>query len=263
MDERDQTPAAHAGPPQGGQADERVLTIDDLVICDDEPKDSIFVEKQQCLLAESLYASWRGPGKGRTFRALSNVGLFPELKQTTLIPDVMLAVDVPVGRDLSRKENNSYFVWVMGKPPDVVIEIVSHRPGDEDGYKMTRYAQIGVPYYVIFDPEDRLGGGVLRSFERQDGGVYRPLPAHWFPAVNLGVKLWEGYYARYRAQWLRWCDARGRLLRTGPELADAARPGADTFKRQADAARRQAEEDLERCKRLEAQLRALGIEPVP
>ena len=68
---------------------------------------------------------WAGPGEGRTFRALANVGLFFSLRTPPLAPDVMLSIDVPVGRDLSRKENNSYLMWEMGKPPDVVIEVVS------------------------------------------------------------------------------------------------------------------------------------------
>jgi hypothetical protein len=270
MDERDDTPAADGCPPPDEEGPDRVLTIEDLVISDDEPVDNIFVEKQQRLLTETLYTSWRGPGKGQTFLAMSNVGLFPELKQTPIVPDVMLAVGVPVGRDPSRKENNSYFVWIMGKPPDVVLEIVSDRRGGEEGHKMARYGRIGVPYYVIFDPEEWLGGGVLRSFERQDDGTYQPLAAHWYPTVKLGMKLWEGEYEDLPARWLRWCDARGRLLRTGAELAGAA-------KRQVGAARRRAQEERRRCEeerrlreeasrrlaRMEAQMRALGIEPGP
>jgi hypothetical protein len=151
----------------------------------------------------------------------------------------------------------------------VVLEIVSHRPRDEDGHTMTRYAQIGVRYYVIFDPEDRLGGGVLRSFERQDGGAYRPLAAHWFPAVKLGVKLWEGEFARARARWLRWCDRHGRVILSGRERAEQERQHAKQELQRAEQEHRRAEEyrraaaARQRCERLEAQLRALGIEPAP
>jgi Uma2 family endonuclease len=218
---------------------DRELTIEELIIDDGEPVDNIYIEKQQRLLTEALYSSWPGPAPGRPFLALSNVGLFPEKKQTPLVPDVMLAVDVPGNRDLALKENRSYFLWIVGKPPDVVLEFVSDRRGDEDGYKMARYARIGVPYYVIFDPEGWLNGGVLRSFELEKD-TYRPLPAHWFSKVNLGVKLWQGSYEGHQAEWLRWCDAQGQPIPTGYE---------------------RAERERQRLERLEAQLRALGIDP--
>ena len=41
---------------------------------------------------------------------------------------------------------------------------------------------------------DRVGGGVLRVFERQ-GRKYRPLPEpYFFEDIGLGVRLWEGTY---------------------------------------------------------------------
>src|SRR3954467_12679753 len=167
-------PAAVVRPPAvpgAGPARDPELTIEELVIADGEPVESLFIEKQQRLLTEALYSSWAGPGEGRPFVVVSNVGLFPEKKQTPLVPDVMLAVDVSwKGRDLRRKENQSYFVWVVGKPPDLALEIVSDRRGGEDGYKLARYAKIGVLYYVIFDPAEWLEAGILRSFERDDQG---------------------------------------------------------------------------------------------
>lgn len=47
--------------------------------------------------------------------ALANVGLFYVLRQPPLVPDMMLALDVPgVGPDLRQKPNRSYFIWVQG-----------------------------------------------------------------------------------------------------------------------------------------------------
>jgi len=210
----------------------RELTIEELIIQDDEPVDNILVEKQQRLLTEALTSSWKGPGKGRPFAVFANVGLFPEKKQTPLVPDAMLVVDVAWKVDRKRKETLSYFLWIVGKPPDVVIEIVSDRRGGEASYKMTRYAKMGVPYYVIYDPEQWLKSDELRVFEL-DRSAYRPLPKPWFSDVKLGLKLWEGRYEDMSERWLRWCDARGRVIPTGAERADS----------------------------LEAKLRELGYEP--
>ena len=141
--------------------DDRELTIDELIIDDEEPVENFFIEKERRLLTDALNAGWRGPGRGRSFIAASDVGVFPEKKQTPIVPDVLLSLDVPAPLDPSRKEHRSYFLWIMGKPPDVVFEFVSDRRGGEEGHKKKRYAQIGVRYYVIFDPERWLRGDVL------------------------------------------------------------------------------------------------------
>ena len=41
--------------------------------------------------------------------------------------------------------HRSYFVQEHGKPPDVVVEIVSNRRGCEDSNKLEGYARIRVP----------------------------------------------------------------------------------------------------------------------
>jgi Uma2 family endonuclease len=242
----------HAAAPRSRPVD-RELTIDELIIQDDEPVDNIFVEKQQRLLTESLETSWKGPGKGRPFAVFSNVGLFPEKKQTPLVPDVMLVVDVAWKLDTKRKETLSYFLWIVGKPPDVVIEVVSDRRGGEARYKMDRYAKMGVPYYVIYDPERWLKDEELRSFELERG-TYRPLAKHWFPGARLGLRIWEGSYADLSDRWLRWSDSRGRLIPTGAESTEQAARTAVEAKHQAERERRERE-------RLEARLRELGHEP--
>lgn len=44
-------------------------------------------------------------------------------------------------------------MWEFGKMPEVVIEIVSNTRGEEAGRKLRRYAQMGVLYYLIYDPQ--------------------------------------------------------------------------------------------------------------
>jgi hypothetical protein len=250
-----------------GLSPEDIPNIDDLVIEDDEPVESIFAEKQERLLTEPLFSSWAGPGEGRPFLALANVGLFYQMGQAPLVPDVMLSLDVPPGRDLSRKENRSYLVWVIGKMPNVVIEFVSDRRGGEAGHKLRDYARIGVPYYVIFDPQERLGAGVVRVFGLREG-AYEAVEPSWLPGVGLGLMLWEGVYEGFPGRWLRWCDRQGVVIPTGRERADQERLRADQERLRADQERERAEqerlrteEQRQRAERLEAKLRALGIDP--
>ena len=93
-----------------------------LITENNEPVDSQWTDKQMRLLTESLEANWTAPG-GVPFRAYSDVGLFFEPKNPAQVPDVMLAVDVE-HLDLQDPDHRSYFIWVAGKVPDVVIELV-------------------------------------------------------------------------------------------------------------------------------------------
>jgi hypothetical protein len=265
-------PATPSGPPQPAPAGpdgdaslyelppEVIPNVDELVIEDGKPVDSVFTEQQQRLLVESGHCSWPGPGEGRTFKMYCNVGLFHRAKQPPLVPDVMLSLDVDPNVDLSSKENRSYLLWIIGKPPDVVIEIVSDRLGAEAGLKMRDYARIGVRYYVIFDPKDILGGGVLRVFELRGSG-YAPIEPGWLPGVGIGLVLWDGVYEGQTARWLRWCDRQGQVIRTGRERADQERERADQERNRADDVARQLDQERQAKERLLARLRALGVEP--
>jgi hypothetical protein len=169
-------------------------------------------------------------------------------------------LDVSQPGDLRRKENRSYFVWRRGKVPDVVIEIVSNREGGEDTDKLAAYARLNIPYYVIFDPFDMLGGGVLRVLARSRR-QYEPVAPDWLEGIGLGLMLWKGSYEGTKETWLRWCDRGARPIPTGDEKAarEAARARkAEKAKAEAEQAKARAEE---RIKRLEAKLRAAGLDP--
>jgi Uma2 family endonuclease len=257
------------------------VDLSQFVIEDDEPIENIFAEKQYRLLTHTLYISWAGPRPGSTFLVVSNVGLFgaPDQLQA-LCPDVMLAVDVRIGGPEQRR-NRSYFVWERGKAPDVVIEIVSDRRGGEADRKLAEYARIGVPYYVVFDPEDRLREGVLRSFALR-GGAYELMPENRYPEVGLGLVLWRDQFEDMRSEWIRWCDLDGRFIPIAVENALRDRELIDQERQRAEQAERdrslaneraeqaerdrklaseRAEQEREARERLEAKLRALGIDP--
>ena len=156
-----------------------------------------------------------------------------------LVPDMFLSLDVQPDEDIWRKENRSYFLWKFGKPPEVVVEVVSNKEGGELNRKLRLYARMGVWYYVVFDPEQLMQESVLR--------VYGLSIARYFPQqdldlteVGLKLTLWDGVFEGLPAQWLRWVDAEGSLLLTGME---------------------RAAQEQQRAERLAEQLRALGIEP--
>jgi len=199
--------------------------VDKLVTEDDTPVDNLLAEKQQRLLTEPLYSSWMGlthdpahPSRRRRFLVAANVGLFPSVRQPPLVPDVFLSLDVTVARDWHEKRHRSYFFWEFGKPPEVVIEIVSNREGHEMGRKLNDYAQMGITYYIVYDPLRQLSDQVLQVFEKQRV-QYQPFSGSTLPGVGLGVTLWEGEYEGQHATWLRWCDEQGQVIPSGAERA--------------------------------------------
>ena len=226
--------------------------ISHLITEDDSPMVNIFTERQTALLRTALYDSWPGPGDGIPFVARANVGLFTMAEQTVLVPDLLLSLDVRAPDDPFLKINRSYFVWNYGKPPDVVVEIVSNAKGGELGNKLLDYARMGVAYYVVYDPEGHISDAPLRIFTRQ-GMSFAETTDHWLHGIGLGLTLWEGVYEDVSGVWLRWCNQDGSLLRTGQENAAVERA-------RSDAASQRAEQAHARAEALAAKLRALGID---
>ncbi|MCS7088825.1 MAG: Uma2 family endonuclease [Thermoflexales bacterium] len=210
-----------------------------LVTEDDQPVDNIFSAKQQSLLVDALYTSWSHPEAGKRFLALANVGVFYSLYAPPVVPDFLLSVGVEPLQDVWQKEGRSYFTWIYGKAPDVVVEIVSNREGGELDRKAQTYANIGVRYYVVYDPQRWVSEDPLRLMVNVRG-AWQVAERDALTPLGLSVTLWEGNYEGIQAMWLRWCDAEGRLLLIGRELAEVER---------------------QRAERLAAKLRALGIDP--
>jgi hypothetical protein len=225
---------------------EVVPDLEQFVIEDGKPVDGILTEMEMRLLTEPLKSNW-SPSDGQPFVVMADVGVFYATKEPPVVPDVLLAVGVRQGADLTERENLSYFVWTRGKAPDVAIEIVSNREGGEDSDKLRTYARAGVPYYVIFDPDDLLRGGVLRAFGLQVRR-YRPLAEPYFlEETGLGVRLWDGVFEGINRTWLRWCDREGNVIPTGAERAEAERHRADEEKKRADEEKKRADEEKKRA----------------
>lgn len=200
--------------------------METLVTEDDEPMDNLFSDYQRRLLVESLRNSWHPldeTGAPRKFLAATDVAVYWAVGRKPLVPDVFLSLDVELDieqpADWWRKKNRSYFVWMHGKAPEVAVEVVSNKEGNETGNKLRDYALIGVVYYVVFDPGFHLGEEMLRIF-KLEGRRYVPYHESYLPDVGLGLTLWEGSYEDSKpAVWLRWCDAQGNLIMTGAERA--------------------------------------------
>ena len=241
------------------------LDISHLVIEDDTPVDNFQSEKHQRLLVEPLYSFQAIPSP---FLVAANVGLFYQIKGEPVVPDVMLSLGLQTASDYAERRNRAYFVWEFGKVPEVCIEIVSNQEGSElilsrkaqqkqkTKSKKDIYAQIGVPYYVVFDPlkqiqgEAEMNGALLRVWALSPTGYQALTPTDginhtgqsvWMEGVGVGLTLWEGPFEDDLTRlWLRWRDQNGHVIPTGAE-------GQAT--------------ERQRANRLAERLRALGVDP--
>jgi Uma2 family endonuclease len=254
----------------------RELDISHLVIEDDTPVDNFQSEVQQRLLVDPLYSSQVLP---TPFLAAANVGVFYKLDGDPIVPDAFLSLGVQRAADFSQRRNRSYFVWEFGKVPEVCVEIVSNREGDEiilsqrsrrkgkAQAKKEIYAQIGVSYYVVFDPlqqiQGEMNGALLRVWSRVTNQYVELTPAEgvgvgqsvWLESVGIGLTVWEGQFEEdVQRVWLRWCDRQGTVIPTGAEGQQAERQRADTEQQRADT-------EQQRAERLAERLRAMGIDP--
>jgi Uma2 family endonuclease len=259
--------------------------ITHLELEDDAPLDNFQTEKQQRLLVEPLYSSWH---TDQPYIAAANVGIFSADNQDGIAPDVFLSLGVAVPGDWSDKQNRSYLVWRFGKFPEVAIEIVSNRKGNElvtkDPDKVCKkvaYARMGIAYYAVFDPlrqiqsADQMDGQLLKVFVLTGKHYVELSETAWLEDVELGLTLWQGTFEGVSDLWLRWCDQSGQVIPTGKERADQLAEARDAERDRANqlAAARDAERDRanqlaaardaehDRANQLAERLRAMGIDP--
>ncbi|HBR73168.1 MAG TPA: hypothetical protein DEA78_05455, partial [Cyanobacteria bacterium UBA11159] len=190
----------------------------------------------------------------------ANVGIYHTEGEPAIVPDVFLSLDVQVPENWWAKQNRVYLVWRFGKPPEVVIEIVSNKVGDELGEKLRIYQQMRVSYYIIYDPTRQLGEQPLRIYELR-GSRYFETTETWLEQVGLGLTIWEGEFEGKHDIWVRWCYQDGTVIPTGDERAQEAESRATQAESRAIQAESRATQAEQRAQILAEQLRALGINP--
>ena len=111
---------------------------------------------------------------------------------------------------------------------------------------MLKYAQIGILYYAIYDPCQKVQAETLRVFVLRDKS-YVPCPAEWLPVLNLGLTLWHGQFENTEDVWLRWCDRESNVIPTGAERAEVADQRAEQETQRAELERQRAEQANQRA----------------
>lgn len=234
--------------------------MENVVIEDGEPVDSILAEKHMRFLTHTLYTNWMSVGDDKRFMVNANVGIFSELLENPIVPDVMLSLGVETPSDWKDKRDSSYFVDRFGKPPEITIEIVSNKKGHERDKKLRDYAILGVKYYVIYDPYFVYQKSELECYKLEKSG-YELQDRCMFKDIGLGLRIWDGEFEFCSGRWLRWCDKNGKLVLTGKELAEQERKLAERERLKTDLEIKKRQEAEKRAELLAKRLKELGVEP--
>lgn len=157
---------------------------------------------------------------------------YEEGKRSSVAPDVFVVRGVP-----KEEERDVYLLWRERKAPCFVLEVTSKTTREEDQTsKKSRYAQLGVEEYFLFDPR---GEYLHPRFQglHLTGGDYQPLrlaPDGTLTSRTIGIAF------RPQGRSLRMTDVKtGRLLLTYEEWKARAETEG--------AARRAAEERAARA----------------
>jgi Uma2 family endonuclease len=203
--------------------------------------------------------------------------LYPRVDDSTgvFFPDVFVAPGVEID------DQEPYDVRKVGKPPALVIEILSQRTARKDvGIKLQAYAEMGVEEYVTFDPRPRKQMA-LHGYRLVGQGRYVEIPPApegglWLATVGLRIVA-EAPRQPMRGPRLRLFTADGTPLlhaeeeaaahdaaeaawhaeRVGREVAEHAREAERRAREAAEHAREAAEVERDNQAAEIARLRAL------
>ena len=130
-------------------------------------------------------------------------------------PDFFAVLGVP------KTERLSWVVWEEGKPPDVVIELLSETTAnnDKNAKKLIYQNQMRVSEYFWYDPfnPNDFAGFDLNS------GAYQQIALNEknqlvSKVLDLALVRWQGNYRGVDATWLRWATLDGELFPTSQEM---------------------------------------------
>lgn len=159
-----------------------------------------------------------------------------------LVPDGFLSIGVE--RRKGQRGRLSYVLWQENSVvPILALECVSHKYGGEYDEKQQKYVQLGVLYYVVYNP-DYWQRDKHQPFEVyrlvDDQYVQEPEEPFYMSEIGLGIGRGVGTYSGWTREWLYWYDQAGNRYPSPDEAV---------------------EQERSRAERLAERLRTMGIDP--
>jgi Uma2 family endonuclease len=227
----------------------RLPTAEDLPHSDETPVDNELQDDIPQVLKSVLKQIWAN--RQDWFFAI-DMALYYNPDEPAIVPDAFLALQV---ERLKNKDGRlSYVLWEEDNTlPILALEVVSQKYNGEYDQKLADYQNLGILYYVIYNPK----AGQERKYARRlplevykwESGTYQLQTGNpvWLSEISLGIGRETKNHEGWEREWLYWYDQSGQRYPTNAELYQAA-----------EEQRLVAEE---RIAELEAHLRSLGIQP--
>jgi Uma2 family endonuclease len=232
----------------------------DLPETDNKPVDNELQILAPALLRAILSLAWQD--RNDWFMGI-NLGIYYKPKEAAVGPDAFLSLGVPTYR-LNGQLRLSYVVWTEGNViPQWVLEIVSKTPGGEYDDKFRLYEEMGVLYYVIYNPDH------WKRDRHQPFEVYRWVNGQyiqqlgnpvWMPEIDLGIGMEVGVHSGLTRSWVYWYDAAGQRLPAPENVIQQERQRAEQEYQRAEQERRRAEQAEQQLQILRERLRQQGVD---
>ncbi|MDJ1170716.1 Uma2 family endonuclease [Roseofilum sp. BLCC_M154] len=188
-----------------------------------------------------------------------DMGVYTDPNQPAIVPDGFLSMGVP--RIIGEGLRLSYVLWEEQQVPTLVLEVVSQTRRGEYSQKKQQYEQLGVLYYVIYNPlrtqQPRLEVHQLK------GGEYQLLSGEpvWLPELSLGIGRERGTYQGIEREWLYWYDEQGQRYLTPEERAESAELELDIERQERERQQQRGDRAESDLQQLREKLRQLNIDP--
>jgi len=231
-------------------------SAEDLPDSDDTPVDNELQDLVPGLLKVILALIW---SKRMDWFFGVDMGIYFAPDEPAIVPDGFLSIGVP--RIIDSDLRLSYVLWEEKQVPIMVLEVVSQTRRREYTQKKQDYAELGILYYVIYNPL-RKRKPRLEVYQLENG-EYQLLPGEpvWLPEINLGLGREQGTYQGITREWLYWYDQQGKRYLTPEEQLQQERQISEIAEQRASDAENRAAIAEKRAKHLEQLLREAGIDP--
>ncbi|MEM1281409.1 MAG: Uma2 family endonuclease [Cyanobacteria bacterium P01_H01_bin.152] len=231
---------------------------EDLPCSDDRPVDN---ENQNMLpnwLLAVLEEIW---GDRQDWYFGVDMGIYTREAQRRRTPFVIPDGFLSIGVQRHKREGRGRLSYVLQEEEDIVpilgVEMVSQTYGQEYDAKLAKYEQLGVLYYLIYNPE------YTRRHQRQPFELYKLIDGHyqrqtgepiWMPEIELGIGRVQGLLGGIQREWLAWHDLSGQPYPLPQQMIHQ-------LSLQVEQAQAQAEQVRLENERLRAKLKQLGVDP--
>ncbi|HIK05610.1 MAG TPA: Uma2 family endonuclease [Trichormus sp. M33_DOE_039] len=223
-------------------------TAAELPDSDDTPVDNELQNLIPNLLLAILSVVW-SDRQDWFFGVDMGIYYLPTAPRKSIVPDGFLSLGVE--RRRQQRGRLSYVLWEENWiPPILVVEVVSQTYGGEYDTIRSKYLDLGVLYYVIYNPDywQRDNHAPFEVYKQvNDEFILQSQARFWIPELQLAIGVDVGIYGGWERDWLFWFNQEGERF-----------PSPDERVEQAQKQAQQAQQELED---LRNRLKHRGIDP--